>query len=314
MYNELIGYSSESLDPDLAKTLINRAYREILEQRSWSFLVAEGVLTAPEQVTAGTVAVLRFSTQVTCDATAKAALNALTLDIPLGTRQFRLGGAISRIYNIDSYNSTTGVITLKEPYTEVTNASASYVVFKCYYLPPLVNNQVDFLRFISVVDLVNGRKLQLGVKKQELDRRDPQRSCSTIPVLISNYKADSSGNPLFELWPHPLSAQSYVCLFSRKGAILSDDEDVVPWPLTEELVLTRAQYHLAKWAEFNKGANPLLRAQDWRFLMSDSSARYEKLLLSCKKQDDEVLTSNVFDTHKYWGPPSASWLQQHDYP
>lgn len=314
-YNELSGYVGEAIDPSLAKTLVQRAHREILEARSWSFLMEEGVMVAPDAVTAGTVTTVQYAKTVTCDATAKTALNAVTSTIPLGTRQFRVGST-NRIYNIDSYNSTTGVITLKETYTEAPAVGSSFTVFKCYYLPPVVNEvngTIDFLRFVSVRDLVNGRSLKLNVAKADLDRRDPFRTNAVQPVAVANYKSDADGNPLFELWPWPSQQRAYVCLYTRRGVTLQDDEDVLQYPITGELLMAKAHYHLAKWAEMNVGRDPGLRGTDWRFVMSEASQRFEKLLLRAKLQDDEIGVQNVMLNKWYnWGPPSASYLQDHD--
>lgn len=313
-YNELIGYSGGVLNPNLAKTLVQRAHRDILESRSWSFLFEEGVLQTPEQINAGTVTVTQFSNQVTADATAKAALDAVNLDIPLGTRQFRVGST-DRIYNIDSYDTGTGVLTLKEIYSEASASDVAYSVFKCYYLPPKVNLVVDFLRFVSVRDLEDGRTLQLNVHKKDLDRRDPQRSAGDPPVVLAAYKHDSNGDPLFELWPTPTTARAYLALFVKRGQELEADTDELVYPLTDELLMTRAQYHLCHWAEMSKGVHAPLRLTDWRFLLGELSSRYERLLLQAKKQDDEIFNQNAMLPKRPMGyPPSAAWLQQHDWP
>lgn len=311
-YNELIGYSGDLLSPDLARTLVQRAHRDILESRSWSFLFEEGVLQAPQSITAGSISVDQFSTQVQADADARAELDLVTMDIPMGTRQFRVG-TTTRIYNIESYDPGTGIITLKEPFSEPSLTDSSYSIFKCYYLPPKVGTRVDFLRFITVRDLTNGRPLRLNVQKKELDRRDPMRTSTEPPLVVSSFKADSNGDPLYELWPIPTAARAYVCLFTRRGQELEDDSDQLVYPLTDELLATRAQYHLCHWAEMNKGAYPTLRATDWRFLMGELSSRYERLLLNCKKQDDELMVQNVMMPRRLVTyPPSASYMQEHD--
>lgn len=308
-WNELIGYCGESMDPDLAKTLVQRAHKDILESRTWSFLVAEGVLQAPEVVTAGTVTVNTFDTVVTTDATAKTALDAAeTVNIPMSTRQFRCG-ITGRIYNIASYNTTTGDITLQEPFSEADVAAGSYSVFKCFYAPPTA----DFLRFVTVRDLTNGRPLRLDVQKIELDRRDPLRTSTEPPMVVSTYKAASDSSPLFELWPRPTSARGYVTSYQKRGIVLTDDTDTLPASIPDELLMSRAQYHLAKWCEIAKGRDPALRLTNWQFLMAESLARYNELLHKAWVRDDEIYCQNVtLDKRLVYGPPSASYMQSHD--
>ena len=308
-WSELIGYVGPGLDPDLAKTLIQRAHKDILESRNWSFLIAEGVLNAPTTVTAGTVTVNQYATTVQADATAQAALTAISGPVLLGTRQFRISST-GRIYNIDSYDSGTGVLTLKEPFSETSVAGSAYSVFKCYYTPP----DADFMRFLSVRDLTDARSLRLNMQRIEVDRRDPQRTTQEPVVAVVAHKTDADNNPVFELWPHPTSNRGYVCAYLKRGTVLEDDLASLPPSVPDELLMVRAQYHLAKWAEMNKGRDPGLRSTDWRFIMSESLARYNELLLKAKVKDDELFVQNVILPKRYgmW-PPSASALQDRDY-
>ena len=50
--SELTG-TLPGLSSILAETYVNRALREIYNERSWSFLVTDGVLVLPGQITAG---------------------------------------------------------------------------------------------------------------------------------------------------------------------------------------------------------------------------------------------------------------------
>lgn len=283
----------------LAQKCINRAWRDVRESQLWSFLVQEDVLTAPAQVTAGTVALTRYSATATADATARATLD--TLANPLITqRQFRVSQG--PIYNVSGYDSATGILTLDRPYQEASNATAAYLLYRCYYLMPVA----DFLRFLSVMDPINGYRLKLNKQRQEIDAQDPTRGGMGNPACIVNYRTVSDpssanyGWHMFELWPHPTSAIGYQMLYHRRGTDFVNATDALPPQIPEELLMQRALYRAYQWAEANKGRIPELRGSDYRFLMGQAAAEYKDLLRNTQRQDEEA-------TNVYFIPPPSSW-------
>src|SRR5204863_5590036 len=108
------------LSPFLARKLVARAWRDIRDTRTWSFLVADAALVAPNAVSAGTVAVVQGSATVQADATAQAALVVLATaaNPPVELCQFRVNQG--PIYNITAFDSGTGVITLDRIYLEAS--------------------------------------------------------------------------------------------------------------------------------------------------------------------------------------------------
>ncbi len=303
-YNELVGLVP-ALSPIYAQTLVNRAWRDIQDSRSWSFLIEEGVLSAPASVTTGTVSISQGSKTLTPSATAITAWDALGAIIPIGTRQIRFSST-GRIYNIDSYNGATA--ELKETFTETSLVDSSYTLFKCYYSAP----SSDFRRFMSVVDMVDGRSLRLHLQKKQLDQQDPQRSTSEQPFCLASYKADSSGLPLYELYPHPTTARNYLALYQRQGSSLSEDTDAIPATLPTELLMARAKYHAFEWAGINGVKGVEGGAVDWRFWAAKAQKDYLELLQKAMRQDDEIFLQNVLVPHRRsFAPPSASYMQNH---
>ncbi len=306
LWNELLGHVPP-LSPFLAQKFINRAWRDIRQVKSWSFQIAEGFLIVPESITAGTVTVTQFSKVVTPNATAITALNAAGSHPLLGERQFRLASG-SRIYNIDTYDGA--VITLLEEYQEETAAGSSYEVFRCFFKPPTS----DFIRFISIRDLVTNYHIRLNYTQEELNRCDPQRNTTGDPLYCASYRADSTNGPLFELWPIPSSARSYQVLYQKRGLDLSAPTDVLPSVIPDNLVLDRALYYAFRWAEQNKGVHKELMASDWRYLSQDVNRNYMQQLSRSIREDEDIFMQTIHFKESRSGfmtPIDANYAQNH---
>lgn len=305
MWNELIGFVP-SLSPFLAQKFINRAWRDIRQIKSWSFQLAEGFLIVPDKITAGTVSVTKYSKNVTPDATAITALNAAGTHPLIGERQFRLAPG-TRIYNIDTWDGTT--LVLQEEYQETTNASASYEILRCYFKPPTS----DFIRFISIRDLVTNYHIRLNYTQEELNRADPQRNTSGDPLYCATYRADSSNNPLFELWPIPSVTRSYQVLYQKRGTDLSSTVDI-PAVIPEQLVLDRALYYAYRWAEANKGTHKELMNSDWRYLAAEVNQNYMDQLRKTIREDEDIFMQTIHFKESRSGfmtPIDANYAQNH---
>src|SRR5712692_4193734 len=103
LYSELVGLQP-AVSAFLAQKWINRSFRDILDSREWSFLLAEGAFNAPPIIQAGSVSVTKNILTVVANAAAAVALNAVGLGPPpLTSYQFRLGAA-GALYNITAYD------------------------------------------------------------------------------------------------------------------------------------------------------------------------------------------------------------------
>jgi hypothetical protein len=308
LYQELRG-QIPALSIFLAQSFVRRAWRDIRRHRAWSFLVEEGVLQCPASLTTGTVSCTQFSDQVTPDAAAIAVLDVLGLNPAVTKRQFSLSAG-APIYNIKAYDGVT--LTLDRPYQETTVAGSAYRIFRCYYEPPAA----DFVRFIDVRDIQNARTIKLGMSKEELDLSDPQRTNTGDPYQLVTYKADSAQGPLYELWPHPTSQKSYVCLYHRRGTDLQDDEDTLPSIIPESLVIDRAMVYAYEWAAANAGREPTLQGVNWLALKADRMASYREELSKLIREDEEVFLQSIVVKGSMSGfpyPLDANFLQSHDF-
>ncbi len=308
LWNELLAYVP-SLSPFLAQRFVNRAWREIRQMKSWSFLLEEGFLIVPAKITAGTISATKFSKTITPNATAVTALNAAGSHPLLGERQFRIAPG-TRVYNIDTWDGT--VLTLKEEFQEDTVANSTYEVFRCYFKPP----SNDFIRFISIRDLITNYHIRLNYTQEELNRLDPQRNTDGDPLYCASYKTDSSGIPIFELWPIPSSARSYQVLYQKRGVDFSAGSDILPAGIPDHLVLDKALYQAYRWMEANKGTVEERAAMgtDWRYLAAEANRNFMEQLSKTMREDEDIFMQ-MMSFHEsrtgFMTPIDANYAQNH---
>jgi hypothetical protein len=310
LYSELRGQVAK-LPITFAKTLTNRAYRDIRESFLWSFNLFESSWSSPALVTAGTVTVVQGSASVTFDATAIAALLAsqtATPTSPITTRQFRV--SIGGIYSLISFDFGTGIATLDRIYGEASAAGSAYQVYQAYYVPPMK----DFLSWISVRNPSTFFSLNLTQTRKWVDARDPQRMVYGYPSHVVPFAIDlrgagtpnasaTLGFPMFELWGQATAPYVYQCYGIRRGIDLSLPTDTLPIQIGDDLVLAKAKALAYEWAEANKDTLPRAAGPDYKFLIGQSQEEYKSLLKKYRKQDREFI-DNYFSVRD----PSLSGL------
>lgn len=297
----------------LAKKIVQRAWRDIRDERLWTFNVGEDAFFAPQLVVTGLVNVTLGSPSVVGDADAKTAWDAIALDSinPITKRQFRLNTS-GPLYNIIAYASATITLTLDRKYLEPTQTAINYRIYRTYFNPP-----TDFRRFMTMANNVDGYPMRLHYTRQEIDIRDPTRGAHGLAYYASSYKADSNGRPIYELWPHSTSERPYNFMYQKIGADLTETgaaTDSLPATLNDDLLTQRSLYHAYQWAEANRGRYPELRGSDWRFLRADTVRQFEQILNEAKRMDEEIFLMNYRIPYlaQYGSPIDAKFAQSHD--
>ena len=315
-YSELVGFVPK-ISVQLAQTLVNRAWKDIRNNRFWSFLIGQTMLEAPALINAGTASVTQYQTTVTMDATASAAL--LNLGNPIITlRQFRQsGGTIYNIAAFDDSNPSAVILTLDQPFQSSTNATATYQIYRCYYTPP----SSDFKKWESIIDPTNAYQFaNVSWTRKEIDRYDPQRASQGLPYYMASYKLIKVGNdsyvPAFEMWPHPIYQIGYPAIYQMQGTDFSSASDILPPQISTKTLMYLARYYAYEWAEANKGRHPELQATNWMGLRTSVYRDYQDSLERDEKKDEETFLQN-WVTLNYGGPPwpiDSAWMQSHSWP
>lgn len=317
------------LPPPNAQRLVNFAFAEIRDWRLWSWLVPTGYIVTPSAITAGTVSFTNGSNLIQADATAAAALSAVTLaNPPLASSQVGIGrqirlasqtsGTPGPLYNITSWNPSTAILTVDRPYLEATGITQSYMVYKAYYQAPPSNGTAapDFLRYFTVTNPASGytiRRRKLYYTQEQLNGVDPQRGATGDAYVIAAYLDDpSTGNIVHEWYPHPVFQRTYTCIYQKRGLDLSDTNQP-PLTLPADLLMEKAYSLGCKWALQNVGKFPELQGTNWIQAKAMHDTAFKERLIQAIKQDDEIRPLVAFQqggTFDY--PLGGQFLQNHD--
>lgn len=294
------------ISPILASTYIKRAWREIRDERNWSFKTAQAGLVCPLAIQTGTCAIVQTSNSIIFDATASTALGGFVTGVPLITQmQVRFGGGpLYRMVTVTNIFPLT--ITLDRPVVEPTNVANSYLVYRAYVSPPVA----DFSRWDSLDDYANGitiAKDRLTRTSVYFDMMDPQRSNSNMAYYLGAIVADAVGLPLYELWPHPTQGQNFLVTYRRTGAEFNLPDDVQPAVIPDSLIMARAMgWHGGPWAKANQGRFDALKKIDITGLVTMARQQYALDLNTIRLQDDDLALDTVYN-RGHWGGGRRGW-------
>lgn len=296
---ELVGWL-----PKLAKTeaykLVNDAWTDVRNDRLWSFQLGEDGITTPNVITTGTVTVPAIgSTTATANAAASAALTGLSNPL-LTQRQFRVQGySIYSIIKADFTVPAAVVLTLDRPFVDPIPFATpvAYLIYQAYFPTPVA----DFKRYIDWRDMVNGEWLDVHATRREVNMGDPQRLYYTFPHWVLGNGLDIRGQgtanpsatigfPWHELYPNPLQKISYMRWWLRTGVDLIQPEDVLPYPVTEKLISSRARMFGYQFAEANRDpSTPRGQTADFKFLYQAAEKEYTKELKLIGQKDRDIV-------------------------
>lgn len=319
MTAELTG-TLPGLSPILAQTYVNRALQKIYGERLWSFLLTDGVINCPAQVTAGSISITQYIADVTLDATASAAILAQTL---VGATpgilqlQIRFGGpspTAGPVYSIlafDATNPAAIILTLDHPVQESTNAATSYQIYRCYVIPPID----DFMRWETIVDPANAitmTRQRLTRSSAEFDVMDPQRSSQGLAYNLGSWGGNrtvdpitgltapnatvDAGAPIYEFWPHPTTGQNFFCRMRRRGEALVQPQDTQPVLISDALIIQCVLYAYAyPFAMANLANFPQFKNANWLALIMTARQEYSKELLDAKRNDNDTQLQDIWN-------------------
>jgi hypothetical protein len=195
------------------------------------------------------------------------------------------------------------ILTLDRPWMEPTSGPGQpYMIYQCYFVSPVQ----DFRRFLEVRDTTDAGRLNFWSYSQaDLARRDPQRTQFAdpgyvVPVGVDQRPGTSTpGWPMFELWPQQLARVPYSFSYKRRGPLLVNPTDTVPYPLTEALVEAKSrevllQYKAAQAEEKAKGAG-----QGWLVMAGMAKKEYDEQMSYILPIDVNLRTDNMDQVDGY---------------
>jgi hypothetical protein len=184
------------------------------------------------------------------------------------------------------------VLTLDRPWTEPKQVNAGYMIYQAYFAAP-----PGFKRWYHIEDTTNNAYIDWWSFSQiDLSQRDAQRTNFQQPSNVVPYGMDTRqgsatlGQMLYELWPHPIMQLPYTFSCQANWPALVNPGDVVPYPLTDELVKWRSYEVLYLWKESQKG-DEMERGSgaNWQFLSQAANKEYGGRLKTIRNMDRHLV-------------------------
>lgn len=203
-------------------------------------------------------------------------------------------------------------VTIDRPWTEPPQSGGQYMIYQAYY-PALAG----FKRWWNIRDTTNNLAMNWSKMTQaDLANDDPQRTIFDQPYFVVPYGFDTRpgsatySQTLFELWPHPIHQLPYTFTCECNWPTLVNQTDIVPYPLTEEIVKLRAYEMLYLWKETQKGEDLERGAgANWQFAMGAARTEYNDRLKRIRIMDRhlvELYFTKVRQEPPYGGEPFSS--------
>lgn len=308
----LIDMSSElaqaipALDRIYAKKLVQRAYHVVRDSHLWSFQLAQGGFSTPQETTAGSISIPGglMSNKIVGDAVATAAWSALPSLFTPTVQQIKANGY--SIYSIIAFDTTTnapfGTLTLDRPFVDpLPNYSGvGYQMFQAYIAAP-----VGFKRWLNVADLFNCWSLDIWTGRRTTNMQDPARLYTSNPWQVLGLGTDQRGygtatpsptlgQQLMELYPNPSSAISYSTYYVWDGPDLVNNSDTLPPAITEDVVLAKARSYAYEWAEARKDVMAAKGSgANYALVKKEAESEFLARLKTLRLQDREAV--DAFD-------------------
>lgn len=204
------------------------------------------------------------------------------------------------------------VLTIDRLWSEPPQTNGVYMIYQAYFPAP-----AGFKKWYAIRDTTNNNSMDWWTYTQvDLANKDAQRINFNQPLYVVPYGADTrpgsatAGQMLYELWPHPISQWPYTFQCMANAPPLQNQNDTVPFPLTEEVLKFRAYELLYLWKESQKGDDQQRGSgANWILLMQAAAAEYQKRIKQIKNVDRQFVDLYFSKMQRYpetFGEPFAT--------
>lgn len=318
----LIAMFNQSLPQQVARSLIQDAWRSICADRDWSFLRKTGHLILPGGMTGASGTFTFASAKVVVNTATQAYLDAIPFNL---VASMGLIGPDGRWYQILSWYTSSATLVLSAPYFGTT-VTGAFQICCAVIPPPLTRVYVDlangepasagalvpdytFNGFISIYK-TGGTKTKLEFVNKTLSF-SPEQRVSTEPAYLyvhpslaeqsGFYNATGQGlksdSLMYQVYPtyNGSATLVYDVIYRSTGGEFSDDDSegvkVLPTIITSEMLLAAAAIRVGLWAATNlAGSNKIQYGQ----IAASYAAIYQKAYEAACLRDDNLLSKDRF--------------------
>lgn len=291
MASELLQWNPD-LDPILAKRFINNAYRKVLDHRNWYGCFVRGILAVPSMYSVGTATFTNGSDTVTGVGT--------TWTAAMVGLQVRAGFSTPTATIVAVPNATT--ITMDQLWAPQTLAGIGYQIFSRY-----VSFGANVRRLLYVINQFQGYRMRLNLPQEALNEWDAWRATVGFTWAVASYAPSPAGEPLYELYPIPITQQGFPFLAYIQPPDFVNDEDCPPlWIRSDVIVLKALPDALLHRGKASRYYDPNTAT----FKMKESQLEIEKMA----RNDDNAAMRNLrWEFEKYpFAQFGATFGQSHD--
>ncbi len=223
MIGHVLAWNPDQSASDV-ETLLNNAYRTIVDMRTWAGLMVRGQIAVPNVISTGTVSVTYGSPIVVGVGT--------SFDPTMSFYQFRVGFTTG-FYNIIQINSATE-LTLDLPWGNPTQTNVSYQIMN-----NVVQLGYNVKRVFECLNQRQGYRLFTNVPQGVIDVYDTWRTGVGWTFLMSPREFNPyTGAQYFELYPPPTYQQTFPFLAYVQPPDLTDDAQA-PYPFLRSDILEK---------------------------------------------------------------------------
>lgn len=275
-------------------TLINNAYRSIVDLRLWAGLLVKGQVSVPNVYSTGTV-------QVTYGDTRIVGFGTTFTPLMIGM-QFRVGFTTG-FANIVSVQDATH-LTLDLPWGNQSYANVSFQI-----LNNIVQLGYNVKKVLEFLNQRQGYRCITNIPQAVLNNYDTWRTATGWTFLLSPREFDPlTGAQFMELYPAPTYQQTFPFLAYVQPPDLTDD-DSVPYPfirtdIIEKLVISQV---LLMGGPKKNDYYDQFTAQ-WK--AREAQFDIEGMM---KMDDSQILQDMQWDFTQFpLSEHGSTWLAQHD--
>ena len=289
MVGQILEYRPD-MSLQFAQTLLNSAYRQILDRRNWYGLMVRGALNIQGIYTTGTATVANGNATVTGVGTAWTAA--------MVGYQFRTS-YVSPYYTIQAVDPVAQTLTLDLPYGATSQTSTGYSIVQCR-----VSLGANVKYVLEFVNSFNGWRCALNVPQKVLNQYDTYRSNTGWTYVLANCEPSAAGETQYELYPCSISQQTFSYLVYTNPPKLTDDDQCPAAWVRGDVIVSCALMHAMMWKKNSPYYDPALASM--------KKAEYMFEVEEMMKQDD-----NKFSKDYQWqqagsgGLGGANWAMGH---
>lgn len=294
MINEVV-WANPDLDIMRAARIVNNAYREIIDKRSWYALKIRGVINIPNTINGGQAQVTQGSNLVQGIGTA--------WTIGLVGQQFRVGFTFP-YQTINKVDATNQILTVDTPFGGRTQIGG-YNIIEAY-----VTIGANVKNILWAVNQQQGWPIEVNVPVQTINTWDVWRQSLGWSTVFATRPPTPDGQFQMEIWPTPYQQQVFPFEAYIQPPDMEDDSNSPASFIRADLIVCRsvaeAKMVGPRNSQYYDPAYANMKMAQYKTMLEDMENRDNGL------DQQDVTWDYGFEDGRVGFGPGSTWGQSHD--